>query len=170
MRYTTPRSIFMALAVGGVTHGPVNAHPLNGFCAFFLTPLRNTATKDILDRSSLRRRLTTAYGSSVLRRRQRPTTTAAYYDDGSVIRRWQATAAARQRRLRLDERQTTAHRTRTTASAYRRKTTAAASTTSSAAASVSPVDRNNNQCLCDGINKNKIFSKIKKILHRPFVG
>ena len=162
MRYTTPRSIFMALAVGGVTHGPVNAHPLNGFCAFFLTPLRNTATKDILDRSSLRRRLTTAYGST--------STTASYYDDGSVIRRWQATAAARQRRLRLDERQTTAHRTRTTASAYRRKTTAAASTTSSAAASVSPVDRNNNQCLCDGINKNKIFSKIKKILHRPFVG
>ena len=162
MRYTTPRSIFMALAVGGVTHGPVNAHPLDGFCAFFLTPLRNTATKDILDRSSLRRRLTTAYGSS--------STTASYYDDGSVIRRWQATAAARQRRLRLDERQTTAHRTRTTASAYRRKTTAAASTTSSAAASVSPVDRNNNQCLCDGINKNKIFSKIKKILHRPFVG
>ena len=162
MRYTTPRSIFMALAVGGVTHGPVNAHPLNGFCAFFLTPLRNTATKDILDRSSLRRRLTTAYGST--------STTASYYDDGSVIRRWQATAASRQRRLRLDERQTTAHRTRTTASAYRRKTTAAASTTSSAAASVSPVDRNNNQCLCDGINKNKIFSKIKKILHRPFVG
>jgi hypothetical protein len=162
LRYTTPRSIFMALAVGGVTHGPVNAHPLNGFCAFFLTPLRNTATKDILDRSSLRRRLTTAYGST--------STTASYYDDGSVIRRWQATAAARQRRLRLDERQTTAHRTRTTASAYRRKTTAAASTTSSAAASVSPVDRNNNQCLCDGINKNKIFSKIKKILHRPFVG
>ena len=162
MRYTTPRSIFMALAVGGVTHGPVNAHPLNGFCAFFLTPLRNTATKDILDRSSLRRRLTTAYGST--------STTASYYDDGSVIRRWQATAAARQRRLRLEERQTTAHRTRTTASAYRRKTTAAASTTSSAAASVSPVDRNNNQCLCDGINKNKIFSKIKKILHRPFVG
>ena len=162
MRYTTPRSIFMALAVGGVTHGPVNAHPLNGFCAFFLTPLRNTATKDILDRSSLRRRLTMAYGST--------STMASYYDDGSVIRRWQATAAARQRRLRLDERQTTAHRTRTTASAYRRKTTAAASTTSSAAASVSPVDRNNNQCLCDGINKNKIFSKIKKILHRPFVG
>jgi hypothetical protein len=162
LRYTTPRSIFMALAVGGVTHGPVNAHPLNGFCAFFLTPLRNTATKDILDRSSLRRRLTTAYGST--------STTASYYDDGSVIRRWQATAAARQRRLRLEERQTTAHRTRTTASAYRRKTTAAASTTSSAAASVSPVDRNNNQCLCDGINKNKIFSKIKKILHRPFVG
>jgi hypothetical protein len=23
--YTTPRSIFMALAVGGITHGPVNA-------------------------------------------------------------------------------------------------------------------------------------------------
>jgi hypothetical protein len=53
---------------------------------FFLPPLRNTAAKDILDRSSLRRRLTTAYGSSILRRRQHPTTMAASFDDGSVLR------------------------------------------------------------------------------------
>ena len=56
-----------------------------------LTPLRNTAAKDILDRSriSLRWRLTTAYGSRVLRRWQRPTTTAASFDDGSVLQRRQ---------------------------------------------------------------------------------
>ena len=65
------------------------AESLNGFCD------SGTADTSILDRSSLRRRLTTAYGSSVLRRRQRPTTTAAYYDDGSVLRRWQATAGTR---------------------------------------------------------------------------
>ena len=64
---------------------------------FFLTPLRNTAAKDILDRSSLRRRLTTAYGGSVLRRRQHPTTTAASFDDGSVLRRRQRRDDGRRR-------------------------------------------------------------------------
>jgi hypothetical protein len=88
------------------------AESLNGFCD------SGTADTSILDRSSLRRRLTTAYGCSVLRRRQRPTTTAAYDDDGSVLRRRQRTTTmagdgrheARQRRQR--RRQTTAQRHR----------------------------------------------------------
>jgi len=106
--------------------------PVHLRAPFFLTPLRNTAAKDILDRSSLRWRLTTAYGSSVLRRRQRPMTTAASYDDGRRRQRHdkgdcgstKATAVCvdgRQRRIVRGQR----HCTRSTAS-YRRKTMAAA--------------------------------------------
>ena len=67
---------------------PLTSAPPSLRAPFFLTPLRNTAAKDILDRSSLRRRLTTAYGSSILRRRH---TVVASYDDGSVLRRRQRT-------------------------------------------------------------------------------
>ena len=138
---------------------------LNGFCniqatadtsappaPFFLT---------ILDRSSLRRRLMTAYGSSVLRRWQRHTATAASFDDGSVLRRRQhrtttagdgsgttKATAARPRRQRFVSTADNGTSYEDNGSAYigeRRRQRPTSTTTPSAAASVSSADRNNNQ-------------------------